>query len=69
MLTAPDNPGFEEMKEPWLKMQAELATLSSRGEQHVLEGSSHVNTMTRPETIREVVETVRRVIVAANRDR
>ena len=69
VLTAPDNPGFGEMKGPWLKMQAELAALSSRGEHRVLEGSSHVGTMTDPSSTREVVEAVRRVVEAARRER
>ena len=56
VLTAPDNPGFGEMKGPWLKMQAELSA-PSRGEHRVLEGSSHVGTMT---AAREVVGAVRR---------
>jgi len=67
VLTAPDNPGFGEMKGPWLKMQAELAALSSRGEHRVLEGASHVGTMTDPGTMREVVEIVRRIVEATRR--
>ena len=65
VLTAPDNPGFGEMKESWLEMQAELAALSSRGEHRVLEGASHVGTMTDPKTAREVVGAVRRVVETA----
>lgn len=67
VLTAPDNPGFGEMKGPWLEMQAELAALSSRGELRVLEGASHVGTMTDPSTAREVVGAVRRIVEAARR--
>lgn len=48
-------------------MQAELAALSSRGEHRVLEGASHVGTMTDPGTMREVVEIVRRIVEAARR--
>ncbi|MDP9437648.1 MAG: alpha/beta hydrolase [Actinomycetota bacterium] len=65
VLTAPDNPGFGEMKGPWLEMQVELAALSSRGEHRVLEGASHIGTMTDPATVREVVEAVRRVVEVA----
>ena len=64
VLTAPDNPGFGEMKGPWLEMQAETSALSSRGEHRVLEGSSHVGTMT---AAREVVGAVSRVVEAARR--
>ncbi len=67
VLTAPDNPGFGKMKEPWLKMQAELAGLSSQSEHCVLEGASHVMTMTDPATAREVVEAVRWAVEATPR--
>ena len=65
VLIAPKIPGFREMKGPWLKMQAVLAALSSRGEHRVLEGGSHVGAMTDPATAREVVKAVRRVVEAA----
>ena len=68
VLTAPDNPGFGEMKGAWLKMQAELAALSSRGEHRVLEGASHVGTMTDPATAHEVVGAIRQVVEAARRE-
>ncbi len=69
VLTAPDNPGFGEMKEAWLEIQAELAALSSRDEHRVLEGASHVDTMIDPETAREVVGAVRKVVEAVRSGR
>ncbi len=59
VLTAPDNPGFGEIKEPWLKMQAELAALSSWGEHRVLKGANSVSRMTSLRIVYDVVAAVR----------
>ena len=62
VLTAPDTPGFEVMRDPWLEMQEELAALSSNSRHRVIEGAGHMSLVTDPEHTREVVGAVREVV-------
>ena len=62
VLTAPDTPGFEVMKEPWLEMQRELADLSSNSTHRVLDGAGHISLVTNPQYTREVVGAVREAV-------
>lgn len=67
VLTAPDTPGFEVMREPWLEMQRELAGLSRNSTHRVVEGAGHISLVTQPGHTRKVVEAVREVVEAARR--
>ena len=64
VLTAPDTPGFEVMREPWLEMQEELAALSSHSTHRIVEGAGHISLATNPEHARVVVDAVREVVHA-----
>ncbi len=64
VLTAPDTPGFEVMKEPWLEMQRELADLSSNSTHRVLDGAGHISLVTNPEYTQEVVGAAREAVEA-----
>ena len=69
VLTAPDTPGFEVMKEPWLEMQRELADLSSNSTHRVLDGAGHISLVTNPEYTQEVVGAVREAVEAVRGER
>ncbi|MBK8460959.1 MAG: alpha/beta hydrolase [Micropruina sp.] len=58
VITAPDNPGMEEMREPWLDMQRELAGFSSTASHVVLEGAGHISMATEPVPIQTVIQAV-----------
>ena len=69
MLTAPDTPSFEVMREPWLEMQRELAAPSSNSTHRVLDGVGHISLATEPEHAREVVGAIREVVEAVRGER
>jgi pimeloyl-ACP methyl ester carboxylesterase len=62
VLTAPDNPGMEAMREPWLEMQRDLASVSTAATHHVVTGAGHISMATEPEPIRRVIQAVRELI-------
>ena len=64
VLTAPDNPGMEALREPWLDMQRELVGVSDAATHHVVEGAGHIAMATEPEPIRTLVDVVRGLVVA-----
>lgn len=69
VLTASDNLGLAEMREPWLKMQAEFAALSSNSTHRVMDGAVHIATVTDPEIARTTVEAVHEVVEAMHAKR
>jgi pimeloyl-ACP methyl ester carboxylesterase len=62
VITAPDNPGMEAMRDPWLAMQRDLASASNTVRHHVLDGVGHVQLATEPEPTRKVIQTVRDIL-------
>ena len=58
VLSATRNETFPDMMEPWLEMQAELASLSSNSRHHLVEGASHVALFTDPRYLREVANRI-----------
>ena len=58
VLSATQNETFPDMMEPWLEMQAELASLSSNSRHHLVERASHVALFTDPRYLREFVDTI-----------
>lgn len=62
VITAPDNPGMEAMREPWLDMQRELASASNSVRHLVLGGVGHVQLATEPEPTRNVIQAVRDIV-------
>ncbi|HSO71008.1 MAG TPA: hypothetical protein VLQ67_15405, partial [Arachnia sp.] len=65
VLTAPDNPGMEALREPWLDMQRDLLRVSNAATHHVVEGAGHIAMATEPEPIRTLVEVVRDLVALA----
>ena len=59
VISATENETFRGMMEPWLEMQAELASLSSNSRHHLVEGASHVALLTDPRYLREVTGNIR----------
>jgi len=51
------------------EMQKDLARLSSRGEQIVIPGASHLSILAQPEYAAQVVEAIRRVVEAAREEK
>ncbi len=64
VLTGPDNPGMEALREPWLAMQRELASLSSDSTHLVVEGAGHIAMGTEPEPIRRLTQAIHDMIDA-----
>lgn len=62
VVTAPALLVLPETRESYLRIQRELANLSGDSTRRLLEGASHIATMTDPEAAREVVEGVRGVV-------
>ncbi|MBB1513769.1 hypothetical protein H5399_14320 [Tessaracoccus sp. MC1627] len=62
VLTAPDNPGMEAMRERWLDMQRELANLSTAATHYVVTGDGHISMATEPEPIQKVIQAIRQLI-------
>lgn len=62
VLTAPDNPGMAEMREPWLELQRELAGISDRSTHHVIEGAGHISLATEAPHVECVVDAIRDII-------
>ncbi len=62
VLTAPDNPGMEAMREPWLDMQRDLASISTTATHNVVTGAGHISMATEPEPIQKVIQAVRELI-------
>ncbi len=62
VLSATENEVFPDMIEPWLKMQTELASLSSDSRYHPVEGASHVALLTDSRYVREVTENIRHFV-------
>lgn len=59
VVTAPDNPGMEALREPWLEMQRDLAGTSTIATHHVVEGAGHIALATEAGPIQEVIQAVR----------
>ncbi len=59
VLTGPDNPGMEAMREPWLDMQRDLARVSGAATHHVVAGAGHVAMATEPEPIHQLTNAIR----------
>jgi pimeloyl-ACP methyl ester carboxylesterase len=62
VVTAPDNPGMEAVREPWLEMQRELARISSDATHHVVTGAGHISMATEPEPIQRVIQAIRDLV-------
>lgn len=62
VLTAPDNPGLAILREPWLAMQRELASMSSSAKHYVVDGASHIDMATQPDPIRVIARGIRDLI-------
>jgi len=58
VITAPDNPGMELMREPGLDMQRDLASASDTVGHHVLDGVGHIQLATEPEPTRKVIQAI-----------
>lgn len=64
VLTAPDNPGMEAMRDSWLDMQRDLASFSSNASHLVIEGAGHISMATEPEPTHIVIQAVEHLIDA-----
>ena len=62
VLTGPDNPGMEALKEPWLAMQRDLAGVSGDSTHLVVEGAGHIAMATEPEPIRQLIQAIHHMI-------
>ena len=58
VLTSPDNPGMEAMRQPWLDMQADLARMSKKASHLVLDGVGHIAMATEPGPIAALIQAV-----------
>ena len=64
VVSATENESFGGMMEPWLGMQAELASLSPNSRHHLVQGASHVALVTDPRYLREVADNIREFLKA-----
>jgi len=62
VITAPDNPGMEAMRDPWLDMQRDLAGASSTVRHQILDGVGHIQLATEPEPTRRLIQAVREIV-------
>ena len=62
VLTGPDNPGMEALREPWLAMQRDLASLSGDSTHLVVEGAGHIAMATQPEPIQQLIQAIHDMI-------